>query len=326
MTPQDILAKTDRDLFPGNEIAIKAAFRKLAAQWHPDHNHAPEASDVMAHLTEMKGRALHRSDRPFELFVREDGTSFKMEYLRTMQGQGCRVFVGATNIAYFVPQSADDLGRKAAQHRWKYLNSEMEKEVARFISPMTRQEKLKNGRLLVFRRNPDQILMRDLIDLDGPIEPVHATWMISRMVNLACYLEWAKLAHCAISPEFLLVSLDQHSVALTGPLLYGASFGTRPSAVPARTLKVANWLINKQENADIRVDLALIRETALDLLGERGGARLRSNPAMREEITNWLLTPSAKTAVADYQGWEIARGDRRFAHYGKTAQGIYDRA
>ncbi len=327
MNGQDILTKNDRDLFPGDEAAIKAEFRRLAFQFHPDRNHDPLASDVFAHIELMKKQALNRGARPSEVFVREDGTSFRMEYLRRSIGQGCTVFTGMTRIAYFIPKENDDLGRDAVMHSWKYADKKMETEMSRFIAPMVRQERLKNGRLVIFARNKDQILMRDLMDLEGlPIEPVHVTWMISRMINLCCYLEWSKISHGAISPEFLLVSLDMHSVSLCGPVLYKSEFGKRPTALPNRTMKVANWFTNKNAESDSKVDLALIRQTALELLGETGGARLRSNPKMRKEITNWLLSPSAKTALDDYKNWETARGDRRFAEYGKTAQVIYDRA
>ncbi len=327
MTSQDVLTASDRDLFPSaDEKAIKTMFRRLAAEWHPDHNSSPEASNVFAHLTAMKERALNRGQFPSVMFTRENGKSFRMEYLRTSMGQGYRVYVGVSSVAYHIAGN-DDLARAAAQYRWKFANKDMEKEMNRFIAPMSRQEILSDGsRLMVYRRNPDQILMRDLIDLEGKIEPVHVTWMISRMINLVCYLEWAKLSHCALSPENLLVSLSEHSIAFSGPMLYSTPFGKRPSAVPSRTIKVANWLSNKTSVADSRIDLALVRETALDLLGDKGGARLLSNPAMKKEIINFILAPSAKTAIDDYKNWEIARGDRRFAVYDKTAQVIYDSA
>ena len=168
--------------------------------------------------------------------------------------------------------------------------------------------------------------MSDLIALDDNIDPKAVSWMISRMLNLACYLEYSKISHCNIAPEMLLVSLDQHSVSIVGPVIYKTAMGVRPTVVPKRTFDVANWLKVKSEVADSRIDLSLIRQTALDLLRDRGGARLRSNTEIPKRITDWILSPSTKSAITDYQNWEAALGERKFANYGKTAKSIYDAA
>lgn len=325
MNAQAILSSSDRDLFP--EVSgIKTRFHNLAKLWHPDTNHDPDAKSVFDHIMRMRDKALNRGKLPNEVFTRIDGTSFRMEFLRVSTGQGFRVFTGKTRVAYHVVAPNVDLGKRASRLRWKFASPNMKAEMSRFLPELARCEELDAGYLLIYPRNEDQILMSDLIALETEIAPASVTWMISRMLNIACYLEYAKIAHCGISPEMLLVSLDQHSVALVGPALYSTTFGTRPTAVPKRTLDVANWLTKRDEVADSRIDLALVRQTALDLLQDRGGARLRANPKMRTQITDWILSPSAKSALSDYENWETARGERLFAQYGKTAKSIYDSA
>ncbi len=317
----EILTKNFSQLFPGDKTAINAEFRRLSKIWHPDLCSDPKANDVFEHLTKMRDKALVGG--MFEIFERANGSSFKMVYLRKHVGQGITVYVGNTRIAYLVTD-ATLLGR-AKKYRPKYASPKMKDEMERFMPVFAREEILTTGSLMIYERKPSQILMRDLIDAEKTIKPVDATWMISRMCNLACYLEWAKHSHCAISPEFLLVDLDDHGVYFTGPNLYWTGFDSRPRPwpLPLRTVEAAPWLRNKNETADQRIDLQLVRETAYELLGDRGGARLLSRPDMRKELAQWLLSPAPKNAVLDYAAMEKTRGERKFARYGKTAQEIY---
>jgi len=319
----EILKKTDRELFPKVED-IHATFRKLAAIWHPDRNRDPLAGQAFAHISEQKVKAEGRGTRPTVDFPRANGMFLRMEYLRQTDANGVKVYSGQTRIAYFVPDALKRQAHSATVHKWRYLNDSMKKEMERFLPERVRLETSNDGNLFIFPRNADQILMSDLIALDK-VPPDHVTWMISRLVNICCYLEWAGVSHCGISPENLLVSLDQHTIALAGPPLFLTKFGERPNSVPQRTLNANQWLKEKSTKAGPRIDLALVRETAFDLLGERSAGRLRGNPDIKPSIINWILTPPGKTAVADYQSWEIARGDRRFAHYGKSVRDIYDR-
>jgi hypothetical protein len=324
-TAAEILSQTDRSLFPDRDAkAIATAFRAFAKVWHPDHCKADNASAVFAHISEMHRRALKRGEVPNVTFTREDGSSFRMEYQRKTTGEGCEIFVGATSVAYLVGAANADLADRASAHRWKFANDEMKKEMGRFLPVQTREERLQGGRLFVYRRTPDQILMRDLIDLTpGRIDPLHVSWMVTRMSNLACYLEYAGIAHLSIAPEFLLVSLKHHGVSLTGPTLYASAFNARPKAAPRRTLTVLPDLTRKDAVAVSEMDRRLIRQTGLELLADPSGNRIKSDPEVRKDVAQWLSMAPASTAIADYEAWEASLGERKFIIYPKTASELY---
>jgi hypothetical protein len=183
----------------------------------------------------------------------------------------------------------------------------MQGELSKFLPDLVR----KKGNVHIYRRKSSQVLM---LDLEMPIAPEHTAWMVSRMMNIACYLNWAGLSHCAISPEFLLVDLEGHGVALTGPTSYMTKIGERPEAVPARTFSAVPSLSMKETVASPKIDLSLIRRTALTLMGERTKASFK----------NWLLLPPAVNAFKDYEGWCKALGKRTFVKYPTTAQEIYN--
>lgn len=317
-----ILAASPKALFTGDAALINSEFRKYARQWHPDHNKDEQAAEVMEHLIRSRDRALKKDFGPSIVLEREDGSKFRMEYLTMRVADGVTVFVGVSSVAYLVNDAINDLVARAVNRKWKFANSDMEKEMIRFLPVFVREIKLKSGRLLVYRRTPDQVLMSDLIAHEKIVSP-HASWMITRMLNIACYLEYAGVSHLSIAPEFLLVSLEHHGVSLTGPALYITPCGQRPKAAPRRTIEAIPRLKISDTMAEGRFDLQLIRQTALDLLGDPSGNRIRNDPAIRQETVQWVSSVPAKSAIADYTAWEKSLGERKFVAYPKSARDIY---
>jgi hypothetical protein len=324
LTSAEIMQASAKTLFPGDEAAVKARFRSLAMKWHPDHNPAPEAIKVFEHIKLARDKALGLSVSPFVILTRDDGTKFKMEYIRAQSIEGMTIYTGETSIAYHVSEDYDDLIRRAGQNKWRFGDKKMEAEMTRFLPVFARTEKLVDGSLMIYRRSKTQILMSDLMALNGErIPPVHVTWMISRLVNIACYFEFAQKVHLALLPEFLLVDLDGHGVSITGPVLYLMAVGQHPTAAPNRTVEALPALRQKSTLASTKMDRQLIRETALTLLGDRGGTKIKNDPDVLPDVARWISSPPPASAYADYEAWEVARGPRKFAHYGKSAHDIY---
>ncbi len=72
LTAQDILKIEPFDagqLFPGDAAEIKARFKKLAQEWHPDHNAEPDASAVFAHINKLRTLALQMKSEPRQMLL-----------------------------------------------------------------------------------------------------------------------------------------------------------------------------------------------------------------------------------------------------------------
>jgi len=174
------------------------------------------------------------------------------------------------------------------------------------------------GTVFVHAKSPDQVLLADLLKL-GPVEPRHAAWMVTRLMNLACYLRWAGIVHAAIDRHCVLVSPRHHTIAFTGPFLCAVAMNQRPGALPERTLDVLPRLEAPDALCDGGVDPALIRLTVREALGDPAGTRLAVDPAFPDPFALWLLMPGADGAQADFRAWEQARdaafGPRRFIQW-----------
>lgn len=266
---------------------VQAEFKRRAMTAHPDHGGSDaEFAELVAWRDKMLGQSVILGN-------------IKMQYL-TNPSEG--IWVGQSSVVYKTT---------VAGFNWQFASDKMRDEMSRFLPQLAHDF---NG-YVAYRRTSDQILMSDLMRLYGPIPSEHVSWMVSRMLNIACYLNWAGLSHCGFDPNYLLVDLKNHGVSLTGPCQFMTKMGTRPEAVPARTFQVFPYLSNKSTVACPEIDLSCIRQIGLELIGDRGGNRIKNQ---------WFQAPCAKTAFEDYDAWIKTLGERKFVVFPKTVQEIYN--
>jgi hypothetical protein len=311
-----------RVLFPGDRPAISARYKDLAKRWHPDRNRDPRAADVFARLSELHGIALRIVDgvsaTQERVFRTRDGRTFRLRWAVRHETDFGEVLVGERHVAHVVPADLDDLSGRAARWTPQFADASMRSEMERFLPHVTAILDTAEARVFVESKTPDQVLLRDLLRA-GPVEPRHAAWMTTRLVNLACWLQWAGIAHGALGPDTLLVSPEFHSVAITGPFLCGRSFGRAMDVLPERTLSTAPRYAAAGAVSDARLDPELVRQTIREVLGDPAGTRLAADPDFPKPFANWLLMPAATGAQDDFPSWEQARdasfGPRRFVRW-----------
>lgn len=331
MQAQQILKAGPRELFPGGSAEIKNKFKKLAGQWHPDHCTDPQSSEVFQHILKCRDAAL-RGDEHVEAYTfrraaPEEGESaeFKLAYMRARNFEMGKVLVSQTNVSYLVAKDNLGLAEQAQRQRWQFFDKKMEQEMSKYLPRPNRTIATTEGRLMVYRRESDQILLADLLDWEkGKVDPRHVMWMVSSLLNTCCYLEVTRTAHCALLPQYLLVSPDMHSVAITGPALYATPWGHRPKAVPSEVLDAYPLLRVKETKVeDSRLDLTLVRRMAMRALGHTNPALLARDSAVKQGLRDWICSPAPKSAVSDYVAWEKLRGNRTFTPYETTASEMY---
>lgn len=307
-------------------------FRRLARDWHPDVNRDPDAGAVFRHLLALRAAAEAAagtrpagSVRPFR---GTDGRAFEMRHLRARPFDAGEILVGRGSLAYVVSEDFADLAEAAAAWRPRFADAAMRAEMERFLPAPAVAVATTAGRVMGYRRTPDQIPLGDLVGhLGGRLDPFHAAWLASGLMNLCCWLEWAGLSHGWIGPDTVLVSPTYHSVALTGPFLFAAPLGACPAALPERTLSAVPRAGLPGAAAEASTDRELARLTVREALGDPGGGRILSDGSVPQAFALWLATPPAGDARRDYAGWEAARkaafGPRRFVEMRVSSPDVY---
>ncbi len=331
MTGEAILAQRPSQLFPGDAAAVKRRFHELAKEWHPDHRHGEDAAKVFQHLLRCRDAAL-RGEEGLErvTFTRaREGTKFALDYLHAGTCDAGKHYVSYSAVSYLVRPELADLCGPAINLRWEFADTKMATEMTKYLPDRVKHEETTEGAFLAYRRSSDQILLSDLLRWEQArgatgMDPRHVMWLISSLLNTCCYLEISKTAHCGLVPEYLLVSPDMHSVALTGPVLYATPYGTRPKAVPQAVLDAFPRLRSpdfKVENSTL--DLTMVRRMAMRALGRNNIATLKNDTALHAGLRTWLCSPAPTSALKDYVAWEELRGKRSFTTYDSTAEQMY---
>jgi len=279
-----------------SEDSLKKEFRALAKKWHPDT--ALGAGDVFSHIASLYGKGLDKIasgtwGNPGLLVL--EGK--KYPYLSSSPTDSGEVFVGEFFLAYFVKKeyfSPSDLMKNIPV--LKYKDSSMEKEMARFLP---HKEPLRastpDGTYLVYEKSKGEFLLSDVVKAVASIPPKQGAWILSRLYNISCYLQWSGLVHCDINSGTVLINPVNHGLALVGGWWNCHKEGDRISSLPSKTYSVLpQRFLEKKEAAHVFVQeqiKAVGRELFSPSVAGSGG------PAA---VRNFLDLPCASDKSAQF--------------------------
>jgi len=306
----------------------KDEFRALAKQWHPDYGGDPVVFDRIVKLHDAAAEKVSKGEwhTPGLLEVDTATKHYRIRYDKKHTTETGELYIARTIVAHAVKTDFADLAHAAEKimNRFEYASDRMEREVSRYLPTVRASYEAANRRFIVMKKTEDLVLLRDLMEhVGGRVDPKHVAWIISSLLNLACYFEYADIVHNAIGTDTYFISPPLHGGTLLGGWWYACETGGRMTAVPARTSRLAPPDVMVNKRADPRTDLALIRATGRELLGDPVGTKLDCPAPM----SRWLRLASTGSARADYAQWQDVLkesfGPRRFTEMKIKAGDIY---
>ena len=325
-------------LFTGSADSAKKEYRKLASIWHPDRCKDAQANAVFAWLKDLYQVAEAKLasgawEVPGLLRVTSTaGTSYEIRYLRKMKVDMGQMYVGNSVLVFDIAAENEDLVAQALAtlSGFTYASASMEAEFSRYFPELQQRIETPTGAVLIFKKTPDLLLLQDVLDhFKGEMPARHVAWVISRLLNIACYLErQGKVAHNAIALDSVFISPKFHSAALLGGWWFSARLGAPLKAATRRMTLFAPPDVMQRKVADSRTDLELIKALGRELLGDVTGVRLFKNSAVPSALANWLQMSSAQDAVGGFKEWQErvlidAFGQREFVELALTQQELY---
>lgn len=312
--------------------AYKDEFRALAKKWHPDAGGHADVFDRIAKLYDAAAAKVTKGEwhTPGLLMVHTSkGKDVKIRYLKKHATETGEMFISRTMVTHATRNDFADVVHSAKKiiGGFTYASDRMRKEISRYLPVVSRAFDAGDVQYMIMDKTPDLILLRDVINhYGGKIDPKHAAWIISSMLNLACYFEYAGLVHNAIGPDTYFISPPHHSGVLLGGWWYACKEGAKMVALPARTTRVMPVDILTKKKAEHRTDLTLIRAAGREMLGDPVGTRLDGVP---KAMSQWLRYASSGSALKDYEEWgkvlTESFGPRRFTEMKIEASDIYRR-
>jgi len=326
-------------LFRGSADDARKMYRQLAMQWHPDRSRDPRAQAVFQHIQRIYAQAEEKivlgdwQCRGTLQLTALDGKTYAINYLRRHRFELGSVVVAGTVAAFVVDCDHADLVQRAERTigGLRYADEGMREQIARHLPayPFAGAFRTASAYVVVMRKTPDLLLLRDVLDhFGGRLDPRHVAWVVSSLLNLCCYFQYAGITHNALSLETCFMSPRDHSVAVLGGWWYAAASGASMIAAPADTVEWGPHDLLHAGRADIRTDLELVRAIGRELLGDISGMRLARESTAPRAMIDWLRLPASNNPIEEYRTWRTrvlhdSFGARRFAELPLTQSELY---
>jgi hypothetical protein len=339
LTASQILAIAPAEperLFSGDVASLRREFTVLAKCWHPDHNRSAEAATVLDRvvaLYEAARRKLAAGDWAEPGILRIEtigGRSFVLKVKRRHDFELGEMAVAARRVAFKVEKQHAplfDAGlRRIADIR--YPDARVRRDVAKFMPELMGVYESARHHVAIVAKAGDAVLLKDLVAyMGGQLPPKHAAWVVSCLLNLACFFEVAGLTHNAISAETVFVSAKDHAAYLLGGWWYAAPTGSRIELLPETTYELMPRSMAASKRAHIRLDLESIRAAGRTILGNSTGLGLAGRKDIPKPMANFLRLPAPDSAIEDYRAWrqvlKDSFGPPRFVEMPITFSDVY---
>lgn len=315
---------------------ITADYRELLKRWHPDLNTAPEAPQVAAHITALYRGVIEQVRKGaynppgWREITGKDGRSFKIKFLARRPFELGEMLISTNLVTFLIDRAHEDMVIQGLKMigTMRYPNEKFRKSLSPHLPNVVRSVETSAGWVIAVRKEPHEVLLSDLIaHLGGNIEPKHTAWIISSLLNLACFLEVSGMTLNGMTPETVFVSPAKHSVSLYGGWWYAQGAGKLIRSLPPKVFPLASRRLREHKIASAELDVECIRAIGRACLGDPTGGSLRGRADLPAPFTQFLQLPSAKSALVEYENWpkvlEASFGPRRYHELKITGEDVY---
>lgn len=216
-----------------------------------------------------------------------DGEDVVIEYLFKTDDDGITMYMAKDSVIYVFPgnraKDADAMLSNIASV--KYPSADM-KGLSRLVPSLKARLELEGGAvLLAFIKEPNMYPLEAF----GSLEYAHSAWILSRLENLCCVLEYSDLVHGGFDLGAVYINPYSHEAALYG-----------------------GWWKTKRKTTGDTTDLKDIRKLVLRVLG----IKKDSSP---KPFLEFLNSAPAEDAYKDFEAWDYTLenklGGRHFAKF-----------
>lgn len=249
------------DIFPNNPKEAKKVYKELIKQYHPDNCKDLQATEIIQKIQMLYTRAE-------ELF--QNNLWEKTNYIKFISTTGKQIFIHYQYHhvfelgEYFVCNKnviySFDFSKKKYYNNYiqninnlRHENDNMKKVFSRIFPKILSEYDTKDNRhIIVLTKTAEVHPLRCVIEnfFNNKIPDRHLAWMITRLLNICCYLKYNNKVCNGINVDNLFVSLDYHSILLLGGLWYATDdntpmIGTSKDIFNIMTPKVKSDKISK---------------------------------------------------------------------------------
>lgn len=314
LTADQILSiKLPSRLFQADNL--KEQLQKLNRIWHPDLNHSPKASEVMAHINVLYRRAeVGDWGNVFQFEDLNTSKKYSFKYKKSRLIDVGEMYIGEKMVVFNVRKSEVDLAKVGFDsiRSIKYPTRMLEENFKRFIPRDVKLFTTDSGVVVSMYKGPDQICLLDIIESGFSFQPGHISWIVTGLYNFILFMQQSQnKMFGGLGVDSIFVNTKMRGVHILGGWGYSAILEKPICALPEWLFHLLPESIINRKKADFSIDLIALKAIAIHLLGDESmvGSRLSTvlDPKhMRVGITNliqFLRSPVDSTTIKEYQRW-----------------------
>jgi hypothetical protein len=310
-------------LYCGNVSTILDMGENLYVQYQTMLDDLMNKTDTKEHLQE--GFWVEAEEEEVE---RADGENIRIRYLAKCRADMCTMYVAKAHVIYLFEKQDLAYAQKYLKmpELLKFPNSSMEQELKRYLPQVATSCELKNGGMMIAVHKPEEVYP---LVLFGTLLDRHAAWMVSRMENLCCLLEYNDLSLNALTLQNLFVNPAEHQLYLYGGWWFAGKQGTEYAGIAADASDSIHEYYQKRQECHITTDLETIRLNAAKLMGYADREAAAQDATIPEPFRKFIRAVCRKSAQEDFELWDrtltASYGERKFIHLNVTREDIYSR-
>lgn len=312
MTEKILNAKYAGDIFKSRDvIAIRAEYKRIAKQIHPDVNDSGLAEEAMRKLNSLYKSAklcvLNNSWEETSVYYLYtiNGKTFKMTYRKKYIFEFGTTYVGDMTLLYVFDKEYEKYYRNAVRmmNEIRYQNQELKKYFSMFMPVIREHGKMKNDKFYIaLAKNRDVYPLREVWRyFSNEISNRHVAWMMTRINNLICFLKINGIVHNGITLDNLFVSPSHHGVCIYGGWWYSAKTHTKLIGMNKKVYNILPPSIKKDHIASHIIDIECVKAVGRELFNkyDKEGAGLYK----------WMNAPSKDDVFKNLDLWDKTLDD-----------------
>ena len=190
MTAEQILSISKcGDLFPYGVDNVKAKYKELIKEWHPDANKNSKAADVFQKITELYNKALKLLEQGtwektnYVLITKDNGKKIALNYDTVFDFELGTYYVTKTKIVYVLGKDKKKYFDNAITRikSLKYADKKMEDTLSICMPKIYQTFQSNNGEyVIVLDKTEDVYPLKSVFEYFGnKIQDRHVAWIIS---------------------------------------------------------------------------------------------------------------------------------------------------
>lgn len=305
------------DLFEEDEKKIREKYRELVKKIHPDVCKDPRAQEAFSNLQRLYDRAIDciRLGCWDETDTLQLPGRAKIHYLHSKPFELGKRFVTDNELIWVFDSTKEKYLKQYIQTELTYKDKRM---------ATIYQEKMPvvedfSDRAIFVKRDPREFPMDLFLSAyQKKLTARDIAWMVSRMCDLLCFLNFNKIVLNAITPENLFINADTHSISIYGGWWYSAQIGEKMTGVSKSIFDIMPFSVRNSKLSSPITDIESMRIMF---------QRICKDKEIPDPFKKWLEAGSLDDPIQEYERWNEALdkswGKRRFVEFEIKADEIY---